>query len=505
MKPTNCVFTLVLLMFCFLLPTVLVQAENATPLTPREQTIHALNRMAFGPQPGQVERVSKMGWKKWAERQLEPESIDDGELDKRLKENNPSLFMGSHEIEQNYMPPRLSKEEQKNLSAEERQKLNKKRNQLRGKLGNELISSVIVRAAQSERQFQEVIVEFWRNHLNVYLPKVRYAATHYEQSVIRKHAFGKFDELIMASAKHPAMLIYLDNHISKSSGLNENYARELMELHTLGVDNHYTQEDVVELARVLTGWTCGRKKDGDGLNTYGFIFNPRFHDKNPAKIVGLEIEGDGGLGDGEKIVLHLARHKGTAQYVSTKLCRYLVSDNPSQELIDRVTQVFLKTNGDLRKVYRAIIFSDEFIMREHFKTKFKTPFEFVISWLRAANAPVKQTGTIARTLTEMGQPIYMCDVPTGYSDQAEAWLDPGVMAYRWEYSVKYTQVLDKRGAVSPQVESWKKLPPREMAEKVRNMLIPGEPVESAVPMLMKGKGLRGMTQLALGSPAFQQQ
>jgi uncharacterized protein (DUF1800 family) len=364
-----------------------------------------------------------------------------------------------------------------------------------------------LRAVHSKRQFQEVIVEFWRNHLNVDVNKVPFLATHYEENVLRKYAFGKFEDLLLASARHPAMLVYLDNYVSNKKGVNENYARELMELHTLGVDNYYTQKDVVALAHVLTGWTCGWRDGPSGEKEYVSYFDAKAHDPVPGTVVGLELDGSGGMADGEKAIRHLANHEGTAQFICQKLCRYLVNDAPPGPLVDNVAEVFRKTGGDLREVYRAIIFSPDFLSPKCYRAKFKTPFEFTVSVLRTTDADITNPQPVFRELQLMGQPIYECVEPTGYSDQQEAWLDPGVMVYRWNFAIQL--VTDKfDGAKIGSAFADEVLRPAMTARtrKVMYMTMPGVTDARTEKLLLAYTyDLRAMVAFALGSPSFQQQ
>jgi uncharacterized protein (DUF1800 family) len=358
----------------------------------------------------------------------------------------------------------------------------------------------------SERQFQEVIVDFWRNHLNVDINKVPFLATHYEEHVLRRHAFDRFENLLLASARHPAMLVYLDNYVSNRQGLNENYARELMELHTLGVDNGYAQDDVVSLARVLTGWTCGWRRGADGAEDYVFYFNERAHDPAPAAVAGLRLDGSGGVADGEAAIRHIARHHNTAQFITGKLCRYLVNDDPSPELIHRISAVFQQTEGDLREVYRAIILDPEFTSAANFRAKVKTPFEFMVSVLRMTAAEVKSPQRIFKELQLMGQPIYECLEPTGYSDAREAWLDPGVMVYRWNVAIALVSgKLDGVSGGPEFVEPVLQAPPQERPQKVIELLLPGLGDRKFERLLTFTADPRVLTAYALGSPSFQQQ
>lgn len=425
------------------------------PLTDREKAIHVLSRLAFGPSPGQVDEVCRMGWKAWVDRQLEPEKIDDGALEKRLQ-GFQSLSMTSKQLMERYTEPPKN-----NTPAEQRRV-----NQLRQVPKNELQTSVLLRAVHSERQLQEVMVEFWRNHFCIAVDKdqCQYIAPAYEREVIRQHVFGRFEDLLMASAKHPAMLIYLDNVLSqrpltpeeekalqkagdnksqrlkqleRQRGLNENYARELLELHTLGVDRYYDQRDVYELARALTGWTVSRGPKG----SWEFWFQEQVHDPGIKRVLGVKLGGArmSGLEEGELIIRGLAYHKGTAQFIAEKMCRYLVTDDPPEEMVDRVAKVFRKTKGDLREVTRAVIEDPLFFERRFFKTKFKTPFEFVVSALRIVGAEIKKPDAILRLLQRMRQPVYLCPDPTGYYDTAEAWLDPGVLALRWQAALDLSE------------------------------------------------------------------
>ncbi len=483
------------------LPWLHSSDPNAQKLNPKEAVAHVLQRMAYGGTPKQLAEVQNMTWQKWALQQLDPQSIDNTSLEKRLDGVCPSRTMTLTAIHEHYAVPRKAAS-----TPEERRALQRERNQLRAKLKQELIDAVLLRAIYSPRQFEEVMVDFWRNHLSVDVNKVPYLAVHYEETVLRRHAFGKFDELLMASAKHPAMLVFLDNHVSGYKALNENYARELMELHTLGVDNYYTQTDVVELARVLTGWTCGWRQGNKEERAYQFYFNERTHDRGEATVLGLKLDGKGGMADGEKVIRYLAHHPGTAQFISRKLCCYLVNDEPIPDMVRDVAEVFTSTQGDLKAVYKAILFHPEFMSRRNYKVKFKTPFEFVVSALRATGAQVDATTMLARELRLMGQPLYECDVPTGYSDQAEAWLDPGILVYRWNFAImlnagKVNGIKVPASFYEPLV----RMPLNERARRVLDLVVPGLPDYSFETTLRRSVDPQAMIALALGSPIFQQQ
>jgi len=473
----------------------------------REEAVHLLDRLAFGPAPGEVERVLDIGWQAWVEEQLAPERIDDGALEKRL-ESFPSLRMGMAETYRGYRPSR----DIKPANPREERELELEKQRLREKLQAELYESVLVRAVESRRRLREVIVDFWRNHLNVSDSKAPYWANHYEENVLREHAFGRWEDLLMASAKHPAMLVYLDNHLSRKGEINENYAREVMELHTLGVDNHYTQRDVVALTRALTGWTCFWRNDSAGKEEWRFVFRENHHDTAPKEILGLRLDGAGGQAEGETAIRYLAHHEGTAAFLSRKLCRYLVSDDPPEDLVERVAAVFRSSRGDLPQVYRAILASPEFRGAAHRRTKFKTPFEFVVSALRATGARVENPGPALEALAAMEQPVFLCDIPTGYSDQAEAWLDPGALAHRWKFALAFARgELDGIAPDPDLVRSLEGLPAEARIGRAVETLLPGGADPALLETLRKdeksdeGDGAELTLARILGSPDFQQQ
>jgi len=468
-------------------------APEDPKLNANESAHHVLVRLAFGPRPGEYKTVAKEGWQKWVESQLDPASIDDSKLDERITKECPSVRRTLSELEG------LSRESDRDTERESRDRIK-----------NELRKAVLLRAVHSERQLQEVIVDFWRNHFNVDVNKVPYLATHYEENVLRTHAFGKFDDLLMATARHPAMLVYLDNYVSNRNGLNENYARELMELHSLGVDNGYKQQDVINLAKVLTGWTCGwrpaENASAGNETEYKFFFNEGAHDPTPVTVVGLDIGGQGGIADGEAAIRHLALHNNTSRFIAAKLCRYLVRDNPDPAFVERVSSVFRKTEGDLKAVYRAIILDPEFMKSSNFRCKVRTPFEFIVSALRMTDARIESPDRIFRELQLMGQPLYECLEPTGYSDAQEAWLDPGVMVYRWNFSIEL--VTGKVKGVSGGmefVEPILKAPADSRPRKVMEMLLPGVTDPKLEKLLTFTPDPRAITAFALGSPSFQQQ
>jgi uncharacterized protein (DUF1800 family) len=328
---------------------------------------------------------------------------------------------------------------------------------------SELMQGKLLRATYSERQLQEVMTDFWFNHFNVYIGKGAdpYLIGSYERDVIRAHALGKFEDLLTATAESPAMLFYLDNWLSvgpnsdvangvpknankawrrrsvstttqskgKRSGLNENYGRELMELHTLGVNGGYTQKDVTEVARVFTGWTLKRPKEGGG-----FTFEPRMHEPGDKMVLGQRIK-SGDESEGKQVLRLLAHNPSTAHFISTKLAMRFVSDNPPPALVDRMAQTFLKKDGDIREVLKTMLRSPEFWSADAYRAKVKTPLEFMVSALRASNADISDSTRLIQTLQSLGMPLYGMQPPTGYSMKAETWVNSSALLARMNFAM----------------------------------------------------------------------
>ena len=396
-----------------------------------------------------MDAVRRIGLQEWIDRQLHPERIPDAALDPRLAPL-PTLRLSTAEILRGYdPPPALKKEIQKrraemgesasdeDLRRARRELAAEYKDQMAGpprKVVEELQQAKLLRAVYSERQLDEVLVDFWMNHFNVFAGKGqdRFLVTEYERDVIRPHAWGRFEDLLRATAQSPAMLFYLDNWLStdpnanvgggrgrlmrrpagaakRKAGLNENYAREIMELHTLGVDGGYTQKDVTEVARCLTGWTIRGLRQNDPR----FVFLDAVHDHGDKVVLGHRIE-PGGIKEGEEVIHLLATHPATARFISYKLARRFVADEPPAALVDRAAATFRKTDGDIREVVRTIVTSPEFFAPEHRQAKVKTPFEFVVS------CPARLRGRGARTRAcwpsawpQMGMPLYLQQPPTG--------------------------------------------------------------------------------------------
>jgi len=522
-----------------------------TELSPDEAILHALNRLAYGPRPGDIERVRQMGLAKWIEQQLNPNSIDDKAMEARL-DGYPTLRMSTSKLIAEYPQPKQAEkqaEKRAQLQAQAQQGQSRsdaaavnekdmqpsqgqgsasaadtsaaapaaaspaepdnapapmkqvvkeddaqnvatkgagKRDALGGgdpnnvpraiaddskrpaRIVAELAMAKVTRAIYSERQLQQVMDDFWFNHFNVFAGKGedRYYLTSYERDVIQPHALDKFKDLVTDTAKSPAMLFYLDNFLSadpraaerqammramrqqarygrpwpprpsanpqqkkNERGLNENYGRELMELHTLGVDGGYTQKDVTEVARCFTGWTIEKPRQ------YAeFKFDDRLHDPDPKLVLGKKIH-SGGMKDGEQVVDLLVHHPSTAKFISTKLARRFVSDNPPPALVSRMAETFQSSDGDVRAVMRTMIWSPEFWSREAYRAKIKTPFELVVSAVRALGTDVDTPMPLVQWVGRIGEPLYQCQPPTGYSDKAETWVNTGALLNRLNYSL----------------------------------------------------------------------
>ncbi|HEX2445547.1 MAG TPA: DUF1800 domain-containing protein [Vicinamibacterales bacterium] len=428
---------------------------------------HVLNRIGYGARPGDVERVAAMGLTTYIDRQLHPERLPDPEVDRRLAELE-TLTMTSRELAERYFVPALMERRARQRAAAENGEAGKGKDQPPRDRGNamngprrvlaELGEQRLLRAVYSERQLNEVLVDFWFNHFNVFAGKGpdRIYVTEYERDVIRPRVLGKFRDLLGAVAESPAMLFYLDNWMSSSekvsgtffgrrplkkvpdtfsrrpTGLNENYARELLELHTLGVDGGYTQKDVVEVARAFTGWTIDRPRTGGG-----FRFDGRMHDGGEKVVLGQTIRA-GGKGEGERVLDFLAAHPSTARFIATKLTRRFVSDGPPAGLVDRAAARFQETGGDLRETVRVILTSAEFLAPGSRHAKVKTPLEFVVSAVRASGAEVVSALPLMRALNELGMPLYLCQPPTGYADTAETWITTGGLLNRMNFALALT-------------------------------------------------------------------
>jgi len=506
---------------------------------PKEQRIeHALNRLTFGPRPGDAEQVRAIGLKQWIDQQLHPEQIAENPVLLEKLKLLDTLNLSSAELVRNYPTPQMIKQmvsgqmpfpndPQKRMLIEKLVARYEKRQQaggdaaalppgapapeelrkvltqeeirslragtpqervqafealpadkqidvisalpqgvrqalfvaappeLRRKLElaggpaqviqRDLTEAKLLRAVYSNRQLEEVLDDFWFNHFNVFLDKGadRYLVTDYERDAIRPHVLGKFRDLLEATAKSPAMLFYLDNWQSvgpnapqgrgknRSRGLNENYGRELMELHTLGVDGGYTQKDVTEVARCFTGWSINQPQRGGQ-----FVFNPRLHDNGEKTVLGVKIPAGGGISDGEKVLDIVAHHPATARFISRELAQRFVADDPPQTLIDAMAATFTKTDGDIRDVLKTMFNSKEFWSVGAYRSKMKSPLELVASAVRATGGNVDFAFPLANQIAQLGEPLYRKIEPTGYSNSSKEWNNSAGLLARMNFALQ---------------------------------------------------------------------
>src|SRR5271156_6038309 len=523
------------------------------PLTDEERAIQMLNRFTFGPRPGDVEAVVKMGPDAWFEQQLNPDSIPDPALDKRLADY-PSLYLPPNELlvqfpsnliirqitegkrpqppdpvldaayevlltkysrrqaeqkaQQDQNQPEMTPEMSDDQKAARRKQQQPaaavladevlafpKGERIQGLvkmpvdqritltefvpdpqrslllndftprekelfnlmaggpdglrvIDGELQQAKVLRAILSERQLQEVMTDFWYNHFNVDIRKeaTQWYTPTYERDVIRAHALGRFRDLLLATAQHPAMLFYLDNWSSigpdsfaagrpnqkkQQRGLNENYGREVMELHTVGVNGGYSQADVTNLAKILTGWTIDQPQQGGG-----FVFDPRKHEPGAKQWFGQKVSEDGYV-EGQRALEWLAAQPQTAHFISYKMAQRFVADDPPEELVDRMAKTYLSTDGDIKEVLRTMVHSPEFNSQKYYRVKVKTPLEFVASVFRATDTNPSNPGALVGVIGRMGEPLYQMQPPTGYSTTADRWMNSAALVDRLNFSLQF--------------------------------------------------------------------
>jgi uncharacterized protein (DUF1800 family) len=496
-------------------------SDRAAGLSADKKINHLLNRIAFGPRPGDIELVRRMGIDKYIDLQLHPERIKDSAVDTKLSTLG-SLHMPIGELYDKYpQPGQIARQigiigpaaggandakkpdaannqsqagadaaGQANDTAAQQQE---NRQAIQAyymqhgllqpqRLLMELQAQKLIRAVNSERQLDEVLTDFWFNHFNIFWGKGqdKWMTTQYEITAIRPHVLGKFKDLVMATAKSPAMLFYLDNAQSSSpdarppqrmnrpafnrvpfgrpglglpmpprgqqpnpnaanqkgkrkAGINENYARELMELHTMGVDGGYTQKDVQEVARCLTGWTIeGPRRGGQ------FVFREFMHDNGEKTVLGHKIPAGGGQKDGEMVIDILVHHPSTVNFISTALVRRFVSDTPPKSLVDKVAQTYVKTDGDIREMMKTILTSPEFNSPAAYRAKIKSPFELAASAIRALGGDTNGSPALGQYVAKMGEPLYRYQAPTGYPDRAEQWVNTGSLLERLNFGLAVT-------------------------------------------------------------------
>ena len=483
---------------------------QAPPMTEDQQIAHILSRLTFGARQQDFARIKQMGVEAFIKQQLDPDTIDDATLEAKLaklptlslptpalneyynspkplpaptptpaapqnsatapaalavRETQSSSQPNGASVQTSVTPQMPSADAQKapaqqnsNAAAAKKSDMKKSDTNTAAPKASatpmrnpqqvvlELQRAAILRAVYSERQLQEVLVNFWENHFSIYSQKDadRIFLTSFDRDAIRPYALGRFRDLLGAVARSPAMLYYLDNWQSSvlrhypaakgkpartTGGINENYARELMELHTLGVDGGYTQKDVQEVARCFTGWTI-YKPNTDGL----FVFNPAAHDNGEKVALGQKIPAGGGLSDAERVLDILARHPSTAHFIATKLARHFISDDPPASVINRAADVFLKTDGSIHETLRAIITSPEFFAQSAYRAKTRSPFEYAAAALRALNAETDGTRPLLDWIGRMGQPVFGRITPDGYPDRADQWLSTGALLERFNFA-----------------------------------------------------------------------
>jgi uncharacterized protein (DUF1800 family) len=377
-------------------------------------------------------------------------------------------------------------------------------------VAEDLIESKLLRAIYSSHQLDELLVDFWFNHFNVYLNKRadHYFVPTYEREAIRPNILGKFHDLLLATAKSPAMLFYLDNaesvapnldanrdprhHNQRKQGLNENYGRELMELHTLGVDGGYTQKDVVEVARCFTGWTVAPPKKGGG-----FEYNDKVHDKGEKVVLGHVIKARGGMDDGLKVLDILAKHPATAHFISLSLAKRFVADDPPPSLVARMAKTFGQTDGDLRKVMQTMLESPEFWSQGSYQAKVKTPLEMIVSSVRASDAQVDSTLPLANAVQRLGEPLYRKIEPTGYSSANAEWISSAGLLDRMNFAIALAH--NKLPGVTVNLGLWKELAAGDPMNLARALLMqdPSTQTREAIEKALNDPALQ--TQLAAGA------
>ena len=490
---------------------------HAAPIPDALKPLHVLNRLGYGPAPGDLEKVRAMGVEQYIESQLRPQSIPEPESLARELDRLETLRMDPDELFKEYGPPRPRRGHKPDpeaiKAARERARV----------IMQQAVEARLWRAVESPRQLQQVMTDFWYNHFNVFAGKGldHLWAGAYEERAIRPYALGHFRDLLGATAHHPAMLFYLDNWQNtapgspgargKLDGLNENYARELMELHTLGVDGGYTQQDVIALARIFTGWGLGRPR-GQG-NRGGFYFDPKRHDYSDKIFLGHTIRGSG-EDEGEQALDILARAPATARHISYELAQYFVADDPPPALVQRLAKRFLDTDGDIRAVLDALFHSPEFWDQKYYGNKFKTPYQYLVSAVRASGVDPVNIRPLYGMLYQLGMPLYACLTPDGYKNTRAAWLNPDAMTRRISFA---TALASGRLPLTRPAEDNAGMMQKKMNRAEHGPMTPVKPVDATQLADTLGDELASPTRatlketppplraaLILGSPEFMQ-
>jgi uncharacterized protein (DUF1800 family) len=509
--------------------------------TADQQVRQVLNRLAFGPRPGDYDKVRQMGVDAWIDLQLHPERIPDPAVPPLLAQF-ATYSVSSAELLRDYpRPGQLQAQRARARTAADSMALRQQGQKIQ-QLVSDAQAARVGQAVVSERQLQEVLVDFWLNHFSVYSakgPQERYYLSSYERDVIRPHVFGKFRDLLEAVAKSPAMLFYLDNSQSRAdtsrvttamaqrgggrggrggraaimgrggimygrgvappggqpggqpvrpaagrgaSGLNENYGRELLELHTMGVDGGYTQHDVTEAARALTGWTIDLQNGG------GFIFRPQLHDAESKTVLGVNLRAGRGIEDGEQLLDIVAHHPSTAHFIALKLARRFVGDTPPASLVDRAAQTFQLTDGDLREVVKTIVTSPEFFASAAYHSKVKTPFEVVVSALRAVNAEPDVTPRTARLVAQLGEPVFGRLTPDGWPETGAQWINTGSILNRINFGTQLAagRVPGAQPRNWPLAQGLNRAPRAQQVDAVITAFLGGEASPETRAILMEG-------------------
>ncbi|MBC7533742.1 MAG: DUF1800 domain-containing protein [Oligoflexus sp.] len=421
----------IIITFILILPSSLMAKAQ---LTPRETMLHVFNRFAYGPRPEDAAQMladlkkTKARLDAWFEQQLKPELIDDKAVAEKLKDF-PRLSQSILELTQKAT---IMQDDKVQLAAAKAIDRNMEL-QVQNELSEQLMQSKVLRSAESLRQFEAVLTDFWFNHFNIdgRSQQGKYTTPSYEREAIRPHVFGSFVDLLKATAQHPAMLRYLGNANSRvmnkkqEGGINENYARELLELHTLGIDGGYSQKDVIELARIFTGWSLSGPYGGNQ-----FVFKREWHDTQEKTFLGLKFPAGHAQDEGDRALTILAEHPSTARFIAKKLVLAFVDDKGDPALVEKLAQTFIDKKGDLTAVYRTLYQSPEFWQREHFNVKFKKPLHYVVSAVRAVDGQMESLNSLPIALKMMGEDLYHYGPPTGYSDSINYWLSTNLITQR---------------------------------------------------------------------------
>ncbi|MBK8054516.1 MAG: DUF1800 domain-containing protein [Saprospiraceae bacterium] len=457
----------------------------ASGLTERQAAEHLLSKFTFGVRDKDIDAAIKMGLENWFFTQLDG-NIADPDLDKRLS-SFPGLKMSNKELVNTYsLGAQLRKRaideglvSKEDVTDENKEKLREIYRELKLKHGvssakeleNQTIHQKIVRAVYSQNQIHEILTDFWFNHFNVFMGKNQTSrfVLSYERDAIRPHVVGYFKDMLISTAQSPAMLTYLDNFLSmaenedgfakrkmnkKSSGLNENYAREIMELHTLGVDGGYTQDDVRNAAKILTGWTIYPMGDEannklvkfldrigeDRLVSQGFVhhgdflFVPNRHEKGQKIVLGVSYD-QGGYDEGLQLLDNLAKHPSTARFICQKLATRFTNDRPDETLIKHLSEVFIHSGGNIREVLSKLVYHESFWNKNAIHQKIKSPFEYTISAMRILQVEIHNPAPISNWITKMGQKLYNYQAPTGFPDQGKYWINTGSLLNRMNFGL----------------------------------------------------------------------